>query len=370
MPAAETVDSHLGRGYEDLKLERYEQAAAEFRAALELDPSLAMRARFPLAVALFELKDSGAARREFDAVRRQAGDRTNIFYYLGRLDLQGQNFTGAIRNLTNAVADPPFPDTAYYLGFACLKQGDLSAAEKWLKLAQQANPSDGAVLFQLGALYRKQGRQEQANEAFARSTELRRRAAEATELRHECATQLEHAALDEARAVCSRLYDEGDAAKLTALGTVYGEHHQYAAALEPLRRAAELAPQSPQMQYNLAFTLYQMNRYEEASQPIAQAVKRWPDIFQLNSLYGAVLCKLGREREALPVLRRAHQLNPEDTRTAELLYRTMLSLARASLASREYSAALPLFEEAAKLRPEDEEPKRGIAQAKAAEHSE
>ena len=43
------------------------------------------------------------------------------------------------------MAKPPFPDTAYHLGFACLKQGDLQAAEKWLKLAAQANPEDSAV---------------------------------------------------------------------------------------------------------------------------------------------------------------------------------------------------------------------------------
>src|SRR6202035_3984027 len=54
-----------------------------------------------------------------------------------------------------------------------------------------------------------------------------------------------------------------------------------------LQRAAELAPQSPQMQYNLAFTYYELKRFEEARQPIAKAVQRWPDIFQLNSLYGA-----------------------------------------------------------------------------------
>jgi Tfp pilus assembly protein PilF len=46
---------HLGKGYDALKRGRYDDAVSEFRAALRLDPKLVLRARFPLAVALFEL---------------------------------------------------------------------------------------------------------------------------------------------------------------------------------------------------------------------------------------------------------------------------------------------------------------------------
>jgi Flp pilus assembly protein TadD len=46
--------------------------------------------------------------------------------------------------------------------------------------------------------------------------------------------------------------------KLTALGTIYGQRGDLEAALKPFRRAAELAPQSPQMQYNLALAYFQL----------------------------------------------------------------------------------------------------------------
>ena len=367
MPAwQDQPEAHLGKGYEALKQDRYDVAVTEFRAALQLDPKLILRARFPLAVALFEMKETAAARREFEAVRRELGISPNIAYYLGRLDLLDQNFTGAIRNLTQAMAKPPFPDTAYHLGFACLKQGDLTAAEKWLKLAGQANPEDSAVPYQLALVYRKQGREAEAKKAFALSAEIRRRDADDSQLRHECAQKLDEGPRDEARAVCGRLYDPDNAEKLTALGTIYGQHGDLEDALEPLRRAAELAPQSPQMQYNLAFTHYELNRFEDARQPIAKAVQRWPDIFQLNSLYGAVLLKLGEDREAYPLLRRAHELNREDPRTAGLLYTTTLALARASLGAQEYSDSLRYFGEAAKLRPSEPEPHRGMAEVQTA----
>jgi Flp pilus assembly protein TadD len=359
----DTAEAHLGKGYDALKQERYDAAAAEFRAALRLDPALVMRARFPLGVALFQLKRSEEARREFEAVRREMGEHPNVSYYLGRLDLLDQNFAGAVRNLTKAAAKPPFPDTAYYLGLAFFKQGDLAAAEKWLRQAAQANPRDSLARYQLGMVYRKQGREEEAKRALAESAELRRRDTDESELRTECAQKLDAGPRAEARAFCQKLYAADDAERLTALGTIYGQHGDLEDALEPLRRAAELAPGRPQMQYNLAFTYYRMGRFEDARAPIAKAVERWPDIFQLNFLYGAVLAKLGDDAAAYQALRRAHQLNLEDAGAADLLYRETLALARKSMDGRQYADALRYFGEAAKLRPGDAEAHTGMAAA-------
>ena len=358
----QTPEAHLGMGYDALRQEQYDVAATEFRAALKLDPTLTMRARFPLAVALFEMKESAEARREFERVRREIGDHPNISYYLGRLDLADEHFESAIRNLNQAVARPPFPDTAYYLGLACFKHGDLASAEKWLKTAAQINPADSLAQYQLGLVYRKQGREEEARKVMVLSAELRRRAADESRLRVECGRKLDEGPRNEARAFCQQLYDPGSAEKLTMLGTLYGQHGDLEAALEPLQRAAELAPQAPQMQYNLAFTYYRLNRFAEARTPLARAVERWPDIFQLNSLYGAVLLKLGEDGPACEALRRAHQLNPLDSGTANLLYVTLLGLGRKSQAASEYSGALRYFDDAAKLHPADPEPHRSLAE--------
>ena len=122
------------------------------------------------------------------------------------------------------------------------------------------------------------------------------------------------------RTVCEQLYDPDNADKLTELGTIYGQHGDLEAALKPLRRAAELAPHSPQMQYNLALTYYQLNQFEQARGPLANSLERWPDLFQLNALYGAVLVKLGDDLQAYPALHHAHELNPKDPGTTNLLY--------------------------------------------------
>ena len=357
----EAPEAHLGNGYDALKQDRYDVAVDEFRAALELDPKLTLRARFPLAAALFELHKSGEARHELEVVRHEVGDHPNVLYYLGRLDLDDHNFESAIQNLGKAVAQPPFPDTAYYLGYAYFKQGDLKAAEKWLKEAAQTNSRDARIPYQLGLVYRKEGLEEEASKTLARSEELRQRDSNESRLRMECRQKLEQGLRDEAHAVCEQLYDPDNAEKLTELGTIYGQHGDLEAALKPLRRAAELAPQSPQMQYNLALAYYQRNQFEEARAPLASTLRRWPDLFQLNALYGAVLMKLGEDLPAYRALHYAHQLNPRDSGTSDLLYTASLGLAQKSRDGKQYSDALRYLEEAAKLRPQEPEPHRRMA---------
>jgi Tfp pilus assembly protein PilF len=361
-PETDATRAHLGRGYDALKQDRYEEAEQEFRAALEADPSLVLRARFPLAVALFESHKADEARREFEMVRREVGDHPNVLYYLGRLDLDSLDYASAVRDLSKAVAKPPFPDTAYYLGLAYFKRGDLRNAEKWLTDAAHANPSDARIPYQLGFVYRKQGLAEKAKESLALSQRLRQRDNDESRIKTECGEKLGKAPREEARAICDQLYDANNADKLTSLGTLYGQHGDPEAALKPLKRAAELAPQSPQMQYNLALTYFQLNQFENARKPLEPAIKSWPDLFQINFLYGAVLMKLGEFQPAYDALRHAHDLNPQDSATAEMLYATTFDLAQQTQKAHQYSEALRYFEEASKMRPENPDPHRRMAE--------
>lgn len=359
---ADSAEAHLGRGYDALKQDRYEIAVQEFRAALALDSSLVLRAQFPLAVALFEEHKSAEARREFEAVRRATGEHPNVSYYLGRLDIEDRDFPAAIRNLNQAITKPPFPDTAYYLGFACFKQGDLAQAEKWLLQAQQLNPRDSRIPYQLGFVYRKQGREDEAKKSIALSENLHRQDDTEAQLRTECGQLLDKGQREQAHAVCEKLYHDDDAERLTALGMIYGQHGDAQAALKPFLRAAELSPQSPQVQYNLALTYSQLNRFDDARTPLTDALKRWPDLFPLNALYGFVLVKVGDDPQAYDVLHHARQLNPQDTSTNDLLYDTTLRLAEKQESTQKDPEALRLLVEASQLRPQAAEPHRRLAE--------
>ena len=360
--ASNSAATHLGNGYEALKQDRYDAAVAEFQAALKDDPTLTLRARFPMAVALFELKRFDESRRELETVRREAGEHPNVLYYLGRIDLEQRNFAGAVANLSKAAEQPPFTDTPYFLGYAYFKQGDLASAQKWLERAATVDSRDARIQYQLGLVYRKQGREEEAKKAIALSEELRQRDDRQSQLRLQCAQKLDQGPRDEARQFCEQLYDENSADKLTELGTLYGQHGDLEAALKPLQRAAELAPQSPQMRYNLALAYFQLGRFDDARATLEDAAKRWPDLFQVVSLYGAVLFKLKENEEAYQMLKRAQELNPSDAATGDLLYLSALAVARKNQNTKQYTDALHFFQEAAKLKPQEPAPHRGLAE--------
>src|SRR5207302_8486508 len=151
--------------------------------------------------------------------------------------------------LSKAATNPPFPDTAYYLGFAYFKQDDLPAAERCLKEAAQFTPRDSRVPYQLGLVYRKQGRSEEAEESLTLSAELRRRDTTESQLKVECAQEWEKGPREGAHTVCEQLYDPDNAETLTALGTIYGQHGELEWAVKLLRRVDGLVPESPHLQY-------------------------------------------------------------------------------------------------------------------------
>ena len=120
------------------------------------------------------------------------------------------------------------------------------------------------------------------------------------------------------------------------------------------------------MQYNLALTYYQLNQFEQARIPLANSLKRWPDLFQLNALYGAVLSKLGEDLAAYTALHHAHELNPQEPETVNLLYATTLELAQKSKSAGQLADSLRYLNEAASLRPQEPEPHRRLAEIYAA----
>jgi Flp pilus assembly protein TadD len=75
-----------------------------------------------------------------------------------------------------------------------------------------------------------------------------------------------------------------------------------------------------------------------------------------------VLARLGEDAQAYDVLQHARQLNPQDSSTADFLYFTTLKLAEKDEKARQYSNALRYYNEAAKLRPQDPEPHRNLAE--------
>jgi len=71
--------------------------------------------------------------------------------------------------------------------------------------------------------------------------------------------------------------------------------------------------------------------------------------------------KLGEDLPAYQALQHAHELNAQDSATADLLYLATLALARKAQSARQYPDALRYFHEAAKLKSQEPAPHRGLA---------
>jgi tetratricopeptide (TPR) repeat protein len=347
-----STEAHVGKGYEYEKDDRFALAAVEFEAALTLDPKLT-RVRYQLGVCYYALGRNDDAKREFERLRADTHDDPSVIYFLGRLDLTEHNFDAAIRELQSIVAQPPFPDAAYYLGSVYLEKGDLTDAEKWLKTAEPLNPRDFRVPDHLARVYQREGRPSDAEKEYVRSAELRHNYDAAAAEGIACSQELAKAAPDEATENCERLFRPDDPDRLTQLGMIYGERGRYAQALGPLERAAKLDPDSYEIEHNLGLTYFRLKRYAEARGPLERAVALRPDFFDSNVLLGGTLFMLGQDSEAYRVLDHAHRLNPEDHDSAELLFKTAMILAAKNRANKQYPEALKYLRTAEGLRPED-----------------
>ena len=84
------------------------------------------------------------------------------------------------------------------------------------------NPDDSRAQYQLALLYRKEGRQEEANQAFLRSKEDKAKSDKLSQLKWECGQELDRAP-NEAAPACDQLYDANNADRLTSLGILYGQ---------------------------------------------------------------------------------------------------------------------------------------------------
>jgi len=182
---------------------------------------------------------SEEARRELELVRREVGDHPNVFYYLGRLDLDDQQYASAAQNLTRAATRPPFPDTAYYLGYAYFNREIWQPLRSGWSKASQLIPRDARVPYQLALSIANRD----ARRTRRRHWPCRRSYAGAiprTASEDRMQQKLDQGPPEEAHTVCEQLYDPDNVDKLTELGTIYGQHGDLEAALKPLRRAAEL----------------------------------------------------------------------------------------------------------------------------------
>ena len=300
----------LGKGNELMGAERYEEAAVQFEDALGKDPALA-EARMNLAVCRFQLRDYAEARRLL------AADKSPLaVYYLGRLDLIDNDLDSAIARLSSLRG---VRDEEYYLASAYYKKGEFAEALGPLREWLQINPRDFRAHQLRARTLGKLGRQAEADREFARTKELHEYYAQGSVAIATCRSLLNAGKMDEAWTACRSMLDTDDADKAAAIATLFGAANDKKHALAAWERALILDPESPEVNYNLAFACFSVRDLGRARQHAKIAVTLWPDFPEANVLYGTVLYMLAEDREAANVLKHAKTLRPEDASVKSLL---------------------------------------------------
>jgi len=95
------------------------------------------------------------------------------------------------------------------------------------------------------------------------------------------------------------------------LGMVYGALSQNDKAIEHLKTAVQLKPDSPEARTNLGASLMHSGHTELAGEQFRKALALEPNSYDANHNLGEFYVRTGRISEAQPLLERAHQINPD-----------------------------------------------------------
>lgn len=168
---------------------------------------------------------------------------------------------------------------ALELGRHYFDEKDYANSARWLRKLDARDPSYDEALFLLGVDEFFMGREPAAEKAFAELAE--------------------RIPLNEAR---------------NNLGFLRARRGRTAEALMDFERAHQGDPADPDYNFNLAACLWSLDRYEEASRYLEEAVKLAPEDEEIHSLLAMVLGKLGRREGRQEEL---HWLEENEDRQAE-----------------------------------------------------
>lgn len=332
-----------------IKQGRYSEAVSLLRSAIKLAPGQASFHHY-LGYALWKLDRWNEAQAEFENAHRLDPKNPYTCYFLARTAASLGHLDQSIEYYEDVLGlGPSIYDTNQRLGQAYLDKGKLGKARVRIEAALEETPWDGSLYYQLGRIDQRERRTAQAQEEFAAASRLKH--VDQTAIRQLLqlgeAIQSHHA--DQAMELRTSLMKQSppDPEILDSVGVLLGKGGLYAAAVEPLEQSVKLAPDSFESNYNLGLTLLRMGQAQEAQAQLQRALTLQPNSLEVNSLLGVLYVEQNRNQDAIERLRAANQASPGDARVLALL-------GEQYLLGHYVSDAIPCLTEAIKLQPANE----------------
>ncbi len=210
--------------------------------------------------------------------------------YLERAQPTGEGKDDVTTGGNGGTADGGDGATAFYLGQAYFQTEDFSASTEAFEQSVEAGYSPLRIAAWLGVAYARAGQWEKAEVSFRQAE-------------------------DEAGEV-------GEGEFYVQWGRACFLMKHVADAGDRFRRAAAVDPADPRAPYGLSVCLEHEGRAAEAGEELSQVASGWPDFSPAVHRLGRFFLETGQHEEALPHLRRAVELAPNDPE-----YRLSLGLA-------------------------------------------
>ena len=337
---------HGGLGMVYSRMKRYAEAVHEFERVLELKPG-DLRAHNNLGVTYLRLDNQEKAIEQFEQVTKLDSDSASAFYNLGLLYLRKANLPRALATLERAHRLRPHdPAILVYLVEIYLDLGRTREAVPLASRLRQILPADTAIHKRVGAWMLERGL---ASEAIAQFELVRRRESSFPVnywLAYACYLEANYA-----RVVQLLEPYIPSAAKTPVklhglLSVAYLKQGLEEEASNTLKRGMPAAGREPKFLYDISMELlkenllplardllsyaaarfpddpdlllaqarnhHAANRYEEARDASASAVKIRPDFYAGYLALGNSLLELGAYDEALQAYDQALSLNSRD----------------------------------------------------------
>ena len=165
----------LGRAHVQLK--QWQEALDALTKAVELNPQDA-RAQYRKGEALDGLKRPADAVKAYEAALAIDPAMLAAQGKLATAYMGDKRYDDAIKIYKEALKAEPPDKAAYYtnIGTACYKKGDMAQAMKWFEKTVELAPDSAVTYFNLGAMYRRLGKEDAA--LLAKSADAFKKAAD------------------------------------------------------------------------------------------------------------------------------------------------------------------------------------------------
>lgn len=380
--------------------ERYLYAPAVYRGFMGKMPrNQVLRTYFDMAIYAREEGDLDKAIYALKKAKKIKPDSPTLDYNLGVIHLEKGMVGKAIKHFKEAIekahSGDMVVDASINLAICYLRRGDLKGAEKALTDALDLAPDDPGLNYNLGVIYLRMKRFEEAFERFQKALVDDELELDARMGMGICLARMnrKEEALKEFRKVAQRRpndpqiwynigvvafqmgrlkaakpaferaarlgYDgreiadfleaiEGMSARRARLAYNKGVSSQrlynYREALSYYRKAVQLDPEMKEAYLNMAVCLDKLRRTAEAMEALKKAVEIDPRFFEARFNLGVLCLKMGRLEEAVEHLRKAALLRPYYSEAKYNLGIALYKLGR-------YEEAVERFKEVVELAP-------------------